>query len=101
MTVRGWLTTEPLLTSRAAVYLQPRMMASVIATSTAAAAAAQTNSVGRRPFGALPSRRPHAVQVAASPARAAPQSPQRISTRSGQRDDVVGAAGHLSNQLRM
>ncbi len=84
---------------------QLRMMTSVRTTSTAAAAAAQTKRAGRRPFGFEPSVRPQAGQVAASPVRATPQSPQRMSTAGaaacGQRAEVVWAAGHLSNQLRM
>lgn len=81
------------------------MRTKVKATSTAAASAAQTNRAGRRPFGLEPSVRPHAGQVAASPWRVAPQSPQRMSTTSAnalvQRADVVWTVGHLSNQLRM
>jgi hypothetical protein len=82
-------------------------MASVIATSTAAAAAAQTKSLGRpRVAGAEPSVRPQFGQWVASGDSRVAQSPHRISTPVQRptpvsRDDVVTGDGQRSNQLRM
>ena len=89
------------------LYRQLRMMTSVNATSTAAAAAAQISSPGGRRRGcAEPSRRPQAGQAVASAGTIAVHSPQRISTRRQRptvpsRDDVVTGDGQRSNQLRM
>jgi hypothetical protein len=83
------------------------MIASVSATSTAAATAAQISRPGRRlPFRVEPNCRPQAGQALASDGTIAVHSPQRISMQSQRptapsRDDVVTGDGQRSNQLRM